>query len=199
MLALLAPGKAAQTASVQDGSVPPPFPTERMAPAPACAARPSAPGARLKPSPLLARRIFLSLPAWSPTPAMTVKRLSAPDPDVVEMAPLIVWGTRAKLTEADVLTDQGKLDLAEKTYISPLYRVTFGPLSQIAAYYFNFLSILHGWHPNEAEAMTLYRQDERLKMLGEMDSLIRLESIGGREEDAKELQRLRFEASAVSR
>ncbi len=76
--------------------------------------------------------------------------------------------------------------------------MTFGPLSQIAAYYFNFLSILNGWHPNEAEALTLYRQDERLKMLGEMDSLIRLETIGGGK-DAKELQRLRFEAAAVSR
>jgi hypothetical protein len=46
--------------------------------------------------------------------------------------------------------------------------------------------------------MTLYRQDERLKMLGEQDSLIRLETIGNKE-DGKELQRIRFKASSLSR
>jgi len=114
------------------------------------------------------------------------------------MAPVIVWGARVKLSETDVLTDSGKLEIAEKRYISPLYRATFGPLSQVAGYYFNFLSILHGWHPNEVEAMTLYRQDERLKMLGELGSLIRLETIGDAR-DAKELQRIQFEASESSR
>jgi hypothetical protein len=88
--------------------------------------------------------------------------------------------------------------MAEAKYLSPLYRVTFGPLSQIAAYYFNFLTILHGWHPNEAEAVTLYRQDERLKMLEKLDSLVRLEKIADPKE-AKELQRIRYEAAAASR
>ena len=115
------------------------------------------------------------------------------------MEPVIVWGDRVKLTATDVLTDGAKLEIAEKRYISPLYRVTFGPLSQIAAYYFNFLSVLHGWHPNEAEALTLYRQDERLKMLGELDSLAELETIGGDSKDAKDFQRIRFEAAASSR
>ena len=115
------------------------------------------------------------------------------------MEPVIVWGDRVKLTAADVLPDGAKLEIAEKRYISPLYRVTFGPLSQVAAYYFNFLSVLHGWHPNEAEALTLYRQDERLKMLGALDSLAELETIGGDSKDAKDFQRIRFEAAAASR
>jgi len=114
------------------------------------------------------------------------------------MAPLIVRGDRVKLAETDVLTDRAKLKIAEKRYISPLYRVTFGPLSQVAGYYFNFLTIFQGWHPNEAEAMTLYRQDERLKMLSELDSLSRLEAIGDAKE-AKEFQRIRFNAAASSR
>ena len=114
------------------------------------------------------------------------------------MAPMIVWGDRVKLSETDVLTSEAKLETAEKRYISPIYRVTFGPLGQVAAYYFNFLSILNGWHPNEAEAMTLYHQDERLRMLAELDSLCRLEMIGDAK-DAKEFQRIRFEASASSR
>ena len=127
------------------------------------------------------------------------KKPTMPDPEIVEMEPLIVSGTRIKLTEADVLTDTAKLAIAEKKYISPLYRVTFGPLSQIAGYYFNFLTILNGWHPNEAEARTLYLEDDRLQMLDEMDSLVRLERLGGDSKDAKELQRIRFEASALSR
>jgi hypothetical protein len=121
-----------------------------------------------------------------------------PDPELVAMKPFFVRSTPVKLSETDVLTDSGKLELAEKRYISPLYRVTFGPLSQVAAYYFNFLTILNGWHPNEAEAITLYREDERLQMLGDMDSLIRIEKIAA-PEDAKEFQELKYEAAASSR
>jgi hypothetical protein len=169
-----------------------------VAPAPAGATESPAPDARLRLSPVLARQISSSFPVWNPPPAKPAEKHPASDPEVVEMAPLIVWDTRVKLTEADALTDRGRLEIAEKRYISPLYRVTFGPLGQVAAYYFNFLTILNGWHPNEAEAMTLYRQDERLKMLGELDSLIRLETIGNKE-DGKELQRIRFKASSLSR
>ena len=105
---------------------------------------------------------------------------------------------RVRLTETDLLTDEGKLKIAEKRYISPLYRVTFGPLSQIGGYYCNFLTILQGWHPNEAEARTLYLQDERLKMLGKMDDLIRLEELGDAK-DAKEFRRLRYKAAVSTR
>jgi len=198
-LALGAPGMAAQESAVPDGSAPPPVPTDIIAPTPASAAQPPAPEARLKLSPMLARQISSALPVWSPPLAKPAEKLPPHDPEVVEMAPLIVWGTRVKLAETDVLTDTAKLEIAEKKYISPLYRVTFGPLSQVAAYYFNFLSVLHGWHPNEAEALTLYRQDERLKMLGELGSLAELETIGGDSKDAKDFRRIRFEAAASSR
>ena len=99
-------------------------------------------------------------------------------PGTVQLPPFVVRETKVKLTEKDVLTDKAKLELAKKRYLSPLYRTTLGPLSQLGAYYINWLSIFGGWHPNEVEAAVLNRQDERLEMLGEMDSLIRLETIG---------------------
>ena len=199
VLALGALSGAAQGAAVPDGSAQPPAPTRIIAPAPASATERRPPGGKLKLSTVLARQVSAGLPVWSPPPAKPTEKLPPPDPEVVKMEPFIVKDNRVKLTEADVLTDAAKLEIAEAKFLSPLYRVTFGPLNQVAGYYFNFLSILYGWHPNEAEAKTLYRQDERLKMLGELDSLARLEKIGGDAKDAKELQRIRFEASALSR
>ena len=199
MLGLVPLGSAAQVSAVSNGLAPLPIPMASGAPIPASAVQPLPPGAKSRPSPVLAKQISSVLPAWSPPPPNPVVRLPPPDPEVVQMEPVIVWGDRVKLTATDVLTDGAKLEIAEKRYISPLYRVTFGPLSQVAAYYFNFLSVLHGWHPNEAEALTLYRQDERLKMLGALDSLAELETIGGDSKDAKDFQRIRFEAAASSR
>ena len=199
MLGLVPPGSAAQESAVSNGLAPLPIPTAGGAPIPASAVQPLPPDAKSRLSPVLAKQISSVLPAWSPPPPNPVVRLPPPDPEVVQMAPVIVWGARVKLTATDVLSDGAKLEIAEKRYISPLYRVTFGPLSQVAAYYFNFLSVLHGWHPNEAEALTLYRQDERLKMLGELGSLAELETIGGDSKDAKDFRRIRFEAAASSR
>jgi len=116
----------------------------------------------------------------------------------VILEPYLVTTPRVKLTEKEILTNKGRLALAEKEQITPLYRLTFGPLSQLAAYYFDWTSILGGWHPNSREAMTLYRQDERLKMLDEMDSLIRLETISD-PKVTKQFKRIRFGADLLSR
>ena len=196
MLASVAPMLVAQEVAAPDRSVPPPASTDAIAPASAGLPVPPAPGAKVRPSRVLAARISSALPIWNPPPAKPVEKFTTPDPKVLKMAPLIVWGTRIPNGETEVLTESGKLEIAEKRYLSPLYRVTFGPLSQIAAYYLNFLTILEGWHPNEAEAMTLYRQDERLERLRELDSLTRLEMFGDAR-DVKEFQRLRFEARAT--
>ena len=114
------------------------------------------------------------------------------------MPKFVVNDTWEKLTEETVLTDKAALALAEDKYISPLYRVTFGPLMQIAAYLHDPLSIANGWHPNEAEAKTLRRQDRRLEQLNEIDSLIGLEMIDD-SKDAKKFQNLRYDAATASR
>ena len=107
------------------------------------------------------------------------------------LKPYVITTPRVKLTERDVLTDQAKLALAKKTQLTPLYQVTFGPLSQLGAYYFDWLSILGGWHPNDLEALVLYRQEEDVRRKNEMDSLMRLETIYDIN-DAKQLQRLQL-------
>jgi hypothetical protein len=97
---------------------------------------------------------------------------------IVIMPKFIVMTRRNLPVEREMLTDYGRVQFAKKIFTTPLYRATFGPLSQIATYYFNFLSILNGWHPNDAEAMTLYRESERVRILSEFDDLSRLEGLG---------------------
>jgi hypothetical protein len=103
-----------------------------------------------------------------------------------------VAAKRVDLSKTEVLSNEGRVQFAVRKYTTPLYRVTFGPLSQIATYYFNFLTILNGWHPNEAEAMTLYLEDDRIRILSEADNLIWLESID-RKKELPELKQMHFQ------
>jgi hypothetical protein len=119
-------------------------------------------------------------------------------PGTMLMPKFVVNAPWEKLTEETVLTDKAELALAEAKYISPFYRVTFGPLMQIMAYFHDPLSISNGWHPNEAEVMTLRRQDRRLEQLNELDSLIGLEMIDD-SKDAKQFENLRYDAATTSR
>lgn len=140
----------------------------------------------------------LGIPFKPPARESDSAFLVARTPDTVLLPRFVVKDTRVKLTQGDVLTERATLAMAEDLYLSPLYRVAFGPLMQVAAYYFNPLSLIHGWHPNEAEARTLYKQDERLRKLGELDSLIGLELLDD-PKGAAEFQRIRFDASVSSR
>ena len=112
----------------------------------------------------------------------TAPQLSGLDPveaslDMTKLEPFVVTGPRVKLTERELLTKKGTLALARKTQLTPLYQVTFGPLSQVGTYYFNWMTILGGWHPNNAEAMALYRQEEEVRRDKEMNELTKLESL----------------------
>lgn len=119
-------------------------------------------------------------------------------PGAVIMPKFEVKESREKLTEEAALTDKANLAIAEDKYISPFYRITFGPLMQVAAYFHDPLGILNGWHPNEAEAKTLSRQDKRLEQLNELDSLIGLEMIDD-SKDATQFKSLRYDAATASR
>ncbi|HWA85370.1 MAG TPA: hypothetical protein VG710_04045 [Opitutus sp.] len=87
---------------------------------------------------------------------------------------LTVEQRRIELDEHDVLTTKGRLEFAKARELSPLYRKTFGPLALVAAAYFNPLVLLTGAQPNDAEAMVLYEQDERLRRLRAEDELIEI-------------------------
>jgi len=47
-------------------------------------------------------------------------------------------------------------------------------LSQLAGYYFNWLGILGGWHPNDAEALVLHQQNVRLRKMSEFDDMVEM-------------------------
>lgn len=111
---------------------------------------------------------------------------------VVTLPKFNVAASRVKVTEDDVRTPDETLALAKKEYISPFYAATFGPLSQLAAYYLNFPSILGGWHPGNAEAMTLYAQDLRVRKMKEFDDMVDLTALVDPKE-AKTLKLLRVQ------
>lgn len=111
-------------------------------------------------------------------------------PGTVTLPKFDVKESRLKLTEEDTVSPAEKMTEAEKAYISPLYAVTFGPLSQLAGYYLNWLAIFGGWHPNSAEATVLYVQDARLREMREFDDLADLDRLADPKE-AKELAKMR--------
>ena len=96
-------------------------------------------------------------------------------PPVIEMQASLptfeVIAPRVKLKDNDVATNKLRAEQAVNKYTTPLYRTTFGPLSQIAKYAFDIPSIFHGWHPNEDEAMTLREQDIKIERMEEMKRL----------------------------
>jgi hypothetical protein len=122
----------------------------------------------------------------------------APAPGTIALPTYIVRESREPLTADLILTPKAALELAKDKYLSPLYRVTFGPFAQIAAYYTNFLTLFNGWHPNDAEALVLYNQDRRLEQLTELNDLIDLEMIDN-PQAGKQLEGVRFELSTGSR
>ena len=64
-----------------------------------------------------------------------------------------------RFTAEELLTAEGRLEFAKDKYLSTTYRLTIGPLAQLALYYNNWLTVFGGWHPNDAEAITLYQDD----------------------------------------
>jgi len=135
---------------------------------------------------------FTELSLRSPSLASTGPS-SLPNDDsgeAVKMPKFVVLAPRIVIQEKELLTDYGRVELAKKQFTTPLYRATFGPLAQVATYYFNFLTILNGWHPSDAEAMTLYRESERVRILSDFDDLCRLEGLGD-PNAGEELRRMR--------
>jgi hypothetical protein len=109
------------------------------------------------------------------TAPQTGPDLPAPPPGLLRMPSLVVHEDRHKLTDRAVMTEKEELRLARKTSLSPLFQVTFGPLAQLAEYLQNPLALFTGWHPGDAEALTLARQERRLQERKELGDLLELE------------------------
>lgn len=99
------------------------------------------------------------------------EELDSPAKDVLHLEKVIVNGKSVPFNSRDVLTPKGKLELAKKTYLTPAYEKTFGPLGTLASYYFNFFAIFGGWHPNDADAMVLYNDAEQKRRNAEISEL----------------------------
>lgn len=78
-----------------------------------------------------------------------------PPPGVVRLPRHVVIGERVPLEGDELLTPEGRVEVAKKRHLTPLYRVTFGPLSAVLTLLNNPLM---GWHPNAPEAMAFYEQ-----------------------------------------
>jgi hypothetical protein len=89
--------------------------------------------------------------------------------DVLHLPKYTVTGKRVPFNERDTLTPKGKLILAKKTYLTPAYQKTLGPLSALASLIMNPLG---GWQPNDPEAMSLYEDAEQKRRNTEMSELV---------------------------
>jgi hypothetical protein len=94
---------------------------------------------------------------------------------VICLPKYFVTEERMTFTTREILTPEGHLAVAKKRYISPVYAKTLGPLSNIYALIYNPLG---GWHPNDAEAMTLYLDAEQKRRNTEMKDLLTLDGFG---------------------
>jgi hypothetical protein len=79
------------------------------------------------------------------------------EPDVVRLPRYTVTEEPVPLEERELLTSKGRIDVATKRYISPIYGKTLGPLMAVASFLNNPLG---GWSANTPEAMSLYADDE---------------------------------------
>jgi hypothetical protein len=94
-----------------------------------------------------------------------------PPPGVVRLPKYVVREKGVALTEYELLTPSGRVEVAEKRYLSPMYRKTIGPLAALVSLVNNPLG---GWSPNAPEAMALYEQDEAIRRNHEIEGLMDL-------------------------
>lgn len=104
------------------------------------------------------------------------------DPDVIRLPKYTVKDKKVWMTEGDMLTPQGKLEIAKKRYLSPVYQKTLGPLAAVAGLIHN---VLGGWNPNGPEAMAIYEDNEALRRRNELADLAELAQLAEQSKKAE--------------
>lgn len=104
------------------------------------------------------------------------------DPDVIRLPKYTVRDKKAWSSDFGMLTPEGKVAIAKKKYLSPMYQKTLGPLAAAAAFVNN---VLGGWNPNSREAMAIYEDNEALRRRNEMSDLDGLAKLAERAEKAE--------------
>jgi hypothetical protein len=144
-------------------------------------AKPAAPKPRPRLSPQLTSELSTQLPVWSPPPAEKAEKAPPPpDPDVVQMAPVIVRDNRLpRIDEKEWLTPKALDAMLVKEYLSDFDREFLN----------RFTLPLFGIS-KEARARMMYEEDKRLRdlqwMNDQIDQMKKLDA-----EAAKELTKVR--------
>lgn len=97
--------------------------------------------------------------------------MDPPDADVLRLPNYRVTEDRVDLEEHRVLTPRGRVELAKKRYLAPMYQKTAGHLMALPSFLNNPLG---GWSPNAPEAMAIYNDFENLRRKKEMAELTEL-------------------------
>ncbi|ACB76409.1 hypothetical protein [Opitutus terrae] len=109
--------------------------------------------------------------------------LDPADPDVVRLPKYEVQERRIGLSENEMLTSEGRVALAKKRHLTPVYQKIFGPLAAVASLLNNPLG---GWKPNAPEAMAIYEDNLALERRKEMADLAGLAAYADRVNQQKE-------------
>jgi hypothetical protein len=160
-------------------------PAEPATPVASTPAKPVVPKPRPRLSPQLTAQVTTQLPVWSPPPAPKDDQPQPPptppaDPDVVQMAPVIVQANRLpRINDKEWLTPKALDGVLMKQYLSEFDRSILN----------RYTLPLIGISP-EARARMMYEEDKRLQdlkwMNDQIDQLKQLDPAA-----AKELSRIR--------
>jgi hypothetical protein len=185
-LLALAFGASARAAPEAADPKTPPAPPASPPPVAASTTKPAAEQPAPKPRPRLSERItsqiVASIPPWHPPPPEPAEKAPPPppDPDVVQMAPVVVRDSRLpRIEQKDWLTHKSLDAELVKEYITPFDR-----------YFLNRFTVpIVGISP-VARARMMYEEDKRLRdlrwMNDEIDQMKQLDP-----EAAKELKSIR--------
>jgi hypothetical protein len=173
---------APEAADPKASPAPPASPPPVAANTKELAAEPPAPKPRPRLSERITSQIVASIPPWHPPPPEPAEKAPPPppDPDVVQMAPVVVRDSRLpRIEQKDWLTPKALDAELVKEYITPFDR-----------YFLNRFTVpIVGISPT-ARARMMYEEDKRLRdlrwMNDEIDQMKQLDP-----EAAKELKSIR--------
>lgn len=104
------------------------------------------------------------------------------DSDVIRLPKYVVTDERFPLEEYELLTPKGRVAVAEKRYLTPIYQKTIGPLSAIATF---LNDPLRGWRPNAPEAIAIYEDFENVRRKKQTKDLLDLAALADRAKPKK--------------
>jgi len=111
------------------------------------------------------------------TAAAADRETDVPPVGVLRLPKYVVTEERIRLEEREMLTGKGRVELAKKRYLAPMYQKTVAQIEAVATLLHNPLG---GWAPNGPEALAIYEDFQQKRRNEETKDLTELAAFGDR-------------------